>query len=424
MTDDDACPAAPARSPDLDSVQRRTVRSLVTVQVVGAFGLGAAPSVGILLAETVTHSEVLAGVARSGLTLGTAIAAVPLASLAARRGRRAALTLGWAIATVGSALLVASAYAVSTALLVLGMILFGIGTAASFQARFAAVDLERSEHRARTMALVGWIGTFGAVIAPNMGIPGRWVEERLGMPLFSGAFALAMVLPLLTSILMWALLRPDPLLYAQQQSPAPPPPPAGRRGGAYRRAWRTVRAYPGATTAFVSMIFAHTSMVSVMTMTPVALHHHGDSIELIGLTISLHVAGMFLFAPLFGRLVDSHGESATILLGVAIFLASAAAGFAAPATWATVTCLILLGLGWSAVTVAGAAMLTGSVPESERPEVQGLGDGAMNLAAAAGALASGPLMAWMGFTAFAGSAGVLMAPVIAVVLWYRGRRAA
>src|SRR6185312_5536054 len=77
--------------------QRRTVRVLSAAQILGGVGIGVAGSLGALLAEDVTDSETLAGIARTASTLGAAAVGLPLALLAMRRGRRRALGLGWAL---------------------------------------------------------------------------------------------------------------------------------------------------------------------------------------------------------------------------------------------------------------------------------------------------------------------------------------
>lgn len=436
-------------------VQRRTLTTLITVQVVGSFGMGAAPSVGILLAETVTQSEMWAGIARSGLTFGAALTALPLADLAARRGRRVALTVGWIAAAFGAGLLVLSPVLMSVPLVVVGMLALGVGTAAALQLRFAATDLALPEHRGRSLSTVVWLGTLGAVVGPNMGIPGRWVDNVLGLPDYAGAFLLSGALLALTSVVVWVFLRPDPLLTAQNltrgsfdddgpmtpASPVPgdapslvspgvaaeppvpgtPPSPAGRKRGSLRTAWRTIRGHPMALFAFVALVSAHIVMVSVMTMTPVHLHHGGSSIEVVGLTISFHVAGMFALAPVFGILTDRVGAIPTILLGVAVLIASAAINAFSTGHVGIMVGLTLLGLGWSAVTVPASSLLSSSVPIGERPSVQGLGDTGMNAAAAFGALASGPIMAFTTFAGLAVLSGLLVLPVVWHALRVRRR---
>jgi predicted MFS family arabinose efflux permease len=58
------------------------------------------------------------------------------------------------------------------------------------------------------------------------------------------------------------------------------------------------------------------------------------------------------------------------------------------------------------------------VPAPSRPFVQGLGDSAMNAAAAIGAITSGALMATLGFSGLAAVAGVLVLPIV----WMARRR--
>lgn len=82
---------------DRARVQRRAVSVLVAVQVVGGLGVGAALSVGGLIAEALTGSQSWAGMATTTITLGAALFALPLAGLAARRGRRPGLGTGWLV---------------------------------------------------------------------------------------------------------------------------------------------------------------------------------------------------------------------------------------------------------------------------------------------------------------------------------------
>ncbi len=84
--------------------------------------------------------------------------------------------------------------------------------------------------------------------------------------------------------------------------------------------------------------------------------------------------------------------------------------------------LTLLGIGWSASVIAGAAMLSASLELSVRPLVQGFADLTMNLAGAFGGLLAGVVVATSGFGTLNAAAAVLTIPVIALVL--SGRRVA
>src|SRR5690606_41990254 len=91
----DALPiSARGAAPDPARVQRKAVIALVAAQVIGGLGVGAALSVGGLIAEDLTGSQSWAGTATTTITLGAALFSLPLAGLAARRGRRPGLGLG------------------------------------------------------------------------------------------------------------------------------------------------------------------------------------------------------------------------------------------------------------------------------------------------------------------------------------------
>ncbi|MCK6211309.1 MFS transporter [Georgenia sp. EYE_87] len=410
--------------PEVVLARRRTLTTLLFAQVLGTLGIGAAPSVGVLLAEQVTASETWAGIARSSTTVGAALAAFPLGALAARWGRAGSLTLAWTVAALGTLLLVGAAQTGSTVLLVLGMLGTGAGTAAGLQSRFAATDLAEPAHRARSLALVVWIGTLGAVVGPNLGVPGEWVEERLGLAPLAGAFAIGAVLLAVTAGVVALGLRPDPLLLAQRHTavdavPGGAPPVPGRAGLA--AALREVRASPAGTLALTSLVLAHVAMVSVMTMTPVHLAHLGHGVGVVGLTISLHVLGMFALAPVVGAAADRFGQVPTIVAGQGVLVLAAAVNlFGAASTTAVATGLFLLGLGWSVVTVPASALLSQSVPARSRPLVQGTGDALMNAAAAVGAIVSGPLLAVADFPGLAVVSGLCVVPVL--ILLARARR--
>ena len=84
------------------------------------------------------------------------------------------------------------------------------------------------------------------------------------------------------------------------------------------------------------------------------------------------------------------------LSAIALLLAACAvAGTAGHDTTRLTIGLVLLGLGWSASTVAGSALLSVSMPLDLRPSAQGLSDLVMGIAAAsAGALSGVIVQAW------------------------------
>ncbi|MEE2046645.1 MFS transporter, partial [Nocardiopsis tropica] len=137
-------------------------------QVVGGIGMGAMLAVGALIALDLSGSDAWSGMATTMITLGAAVFALPLASLAARRGRRPGLALGWTLGAVGGTTVIAATVLESFALFLLGMVLVGAGTATNLQSRHAAADLASEATRGRDLSVVVWATTVGSVAGPNL----------------------------------------------------------------------------------------------------------------------------------------------------------------------------------------------------------------------------------------------------------------
>src|SRR5918994_1587111 len=140
----------------VEVVQRRTTRALVTSQVAGGLGVASGGSVGALMAADVMGREDLAGLVQSSQVLGAALLALPAARLALSSGRRSGLSLGYGLAAFGCVLAVVAAQIPSFPLLLVGTALFGGGTTAGLQARYAATELGKPERGGRGPGLGGW----------------------------------------------------------------------------------------------------------------------------------------------------------------------------------------------------------------------------------------------------------------------------
>jgi MFS family permease len=156
-------------------------------------------------------------------------------------------------------------------------------------------------------------------------------------------------------------------------------------------------------------------------MTPLHMHHGGATLSLIGLVISIHVLGMYAFAPVVGRAADRWGSSRVLGAGAFVLLAALSLAGGAPmgGSWRIGIGLFLLGLGWSLCTVAASAMLTEAAPIESRTDVQGAADLVMNLAAASAGGIAGVVVDWKGFGALNGLAAVLVLGVALAVLLAR-----
>jgi MFS family permease len=123
---------------------------------------------------------------------------------------------------------------------------------------------------------------------------------------------------------------------------------------------------------------------------------------------------MYAFAPVFGMLADRIGSVKTIVLGQFIFFAAIAiAGLGQNNFEMVIVGLFLLGLGWSAATVAGSALLTEVLPTDEKTKVQGFSDSLMNLSGAFGGAVSGTILL---LYTFGGLNAAALIPVVFIVM--------
>ena len=186
-------------------------------------------------------------------------------------------------------------------------------------------------------------------------------------------------------------------------------------------ALREVWSSPTGRLGVTAVVVAHSVMVGVMVMTPVHMGHaggpEGTTLRIIGLVISVHVAGMYLFSPLVGLLADRLGRTTTVAVGGVLLLAAAGlAGTAAPGAAVQLGIgLFLLGLGWSCGLIAGSTLVTEAVPAEVRPTAQGGTDLLMGLGAAVAGAVGGPLLALGGFGLVSGVSAALVVPL--VVVW-------
>ncbi|HEX5597715.1 MAG TPA: MFS transporter [Micromonosporaceae bacterium] len=411
----------PARElPDVARIQRRTLRLLFLTQVIGGLGVAIGITVGAMLATR------LGGVSISGLTqsaavVGGALLAIPVARIMNSRGRRPGLTLAYLVGALGGALTVTAAIINSVPLLFAGMLLFGGGSTAGLQARYTAVDLALPARRGKQLSIIVWATTIGAVAAPNLAGPADRAVAGLGLPELSGPFFFSAIAFALAAGVLLAFLRPDPLLTARQLAGGPTTEkPATPRSAGLRPALKVIAERPAARLGVAAVAVGHLVMVGVMSMTPVHIggtHAGADALRIVGIVLSLHIAGMYALSPVVGWLTDRLGRRPIILTGVALLIAACAvAGTAGHDTPRLSIGLILLGLGWSCTMVAGSTLLSESVPAEERPSVQGLSDLMMGLAGASAGALSGFVVDQVGYPVLNLLAAVATVPLIVLAL--------
>jgi len=390
-------PLSPVQQSSVDNrVQGRSVAVLSVGQMFSSVAVAGSIAAGSLIAAGVSGSDGAAGLAQTFGVLGAAIMALPLARLALTKGRRVSLATGFGIGAIGALLVIAGAYWRSIILVFMGTLLVGVATASGYQARYAATDLASESTRGRSLSYVVWAGTVGAVLGPNLLEISGNLGLALGLPQLAGPYVVAAIALGIAALVLFVFLRPDPYLLARTRAAA-----ASMQAAAevarprLRDGWAHLRGHPQAILGISAIAIGHVTMVSVMVMTPIHMAHVDVTLQLIGLVISVHVAGMYALSPIVGWAVDRWGRIPVIVTGIVILLvACLLSGLAAGDQIVLLGIgLFLLGLGWSCTLIAGSTLLVDDVPAQERPSVQGLSDLVMNAAGALGGAVAG-LIVW------------------------------
>ncbi len=388
----------------MESGVRRIGRALIAGQVLAGIGLGSSVSVGSLLAAHIAGGESAAGLAVTMSTLGAAVAAIPLARVAMQRGRRLALTIGASIAILGGTIIIIAGGLLSLPLVLLGLMALGVGSAVNLQARFAVTDYSSAENRGRDLSMVVWATTVGAIIGPNLNGIGVILGDAIGMPELTGPFIFTVAAQLAAASIYWWGIGPNVPTVTVTRSAA-------------ATAAKLSRAVPFAI-AVIGL--GHATMAGVMAMTPIHLVHDGASVGEASFVISLHVAGMYALSPVFGILSDKIGRIPVLIFGQVVLAISLAITALFPMDHTMVTIgLVLLGLGWSANTVAGSALIGELSQGPKRLTIQGRSDAAMSASGALAGVLAGPAVMVLGYSglsvaafAFVGAAVALIALIV------------
>jgi MFS family permease len=334
-----------------------------------------------------------------------------------QNGRRPGLLLAYTIGIVGALTIVAGAKLGWFPLALLGLVATGGGTTATLQSRYAATDLASPERRGRALSAVVWATTLGSVLGPNLASPMGRFAESIGIPSLAGPYLLTSCVFVAAWLTVALLLRPDPLLMARAEQED--------EGVARRRVRRslkdalvTIRSSTSALLGLAAVVAGHAVMVAVMSMTPVHLRHGDAGLRIIGLVISLHIAGMYAASPLVGMAVDRVGRRPVIATGSAILLSSfviagTASGHEAPQL---AIGLAMLGLGWSCTMISGSTLLTDSIPVDQRPNVQGAADVLMGFGGASAGLLAGLVVGLASYGILSLVAATLILPLLFAAL--------
>jgi len=399
---------------------KRTLFVVSISQIFGGAGLAAGVTVGALLAKQMLGTDAYAGLPSALLTLGSAGAALFVGKLSQAFGRRTGLTVGFMLGGLGAIGVIIAAIINSVLLLFASLLIYGAGSATNLQARYAGTDLANSKQRATAISISMVFTTFGAVAGPNLvNVMGNFALS-IGVPSLAGPFILAAAAYILAGVILFIMLRPDPLVIARTLEVSN----QKVRDKGHLATIEHTENKIGIIVGAAIMVLTQMVMVAIMTMTPVHMMHHGHSLGAVGLVIGFHIGVMYLPSLVTGFLVDRLGRKAmAIAAGITLLLAGLISAFAPGDSMVLlVIALSLLGLGWNFGLISGTALIVDSTVTSTRAKTQGSVDVLIALSGAAGGALSGMVVAGSSYSTLSLVGGILSVFLIPVVVWSRGSK--
>ena len=380
------------------AIVRRNTLLLASSQAIVGIGSQMIPTLAPIMIVRLSGTDALLGVAVASIGVSKLLAAYPVGQITDRYGRKAGLLLGSALCLLGALILGTAVLWWSLPQLIVGLLVFGAGVAASQQLRLAAADMYLPNRRAEGLGYVLTGSLTGALLAPLVMTGAQVAAPGLGIE----AAALAWLLVPVTLVPVMALVaqvRPDPKEIASNLSRyypgyvAPPRPYSAAMPDTSVLAW--LREYPKRV-AFVSSAVAQGTMTLMMALTSLSLSHHGHEFSAISISVAIHVVGMFGLSVPLGRICDRAGRRPVLLGGLAVLAAGAILVPSTSDYWLATLGTFLVGVGWSGASVAASALIA----DTTEPSLRGRAIGVNDTCAAAGAivfpLVGGPLAAAFG----------------------------
>jgi MFS family permease len=388
------------------NVRLRNVLLLTLAQATSSTSVTLVSVVGSLAGYALASNKALATLPSTMSVIGTALSTIPASMLMKRVGRRLGFMVG-SLAAIAGGLISALALAHGHFwLLTAGALLLGVSVAFAQQYRFAAAETSLPEFRSRAISFVLVGGVAAAFAGPML----ARATVQIFATTYLGSYLYVPVLGVLAVVWLTALRMP------------PPAEEAVRVGGPVRSMTEIVR-QPIFIVAVLAQMMGQGVMNLLMTGTPLAMMAHHYSFADTAFVIQWHVVGMFLPGFFTGTLVQRWGERAVILLGIALNVLAVVAAAQNVGVYNFWLAMMLNGIGWNFMFVAGSTLVTKAYAPAERSRTQAANDFLVFGTAAVTSLSSGQLLHHRGWQVVLATAAVMLLLALAGSLWRTSRAA-
>ena len=385
---------------------RRKFRSVLILALISASAMSSVPMmmlIGSIIGVELAPAEQWATLPIAMMVIGTACGVLPATRGMQRFGRKPTLGLFILLGVLACALMGAALIRQSFVLFCLGASLLGATAAAVQQIRFAAMECVPLDEAPIAASIIMASGIIAAVAGPELALAGKHLTsvDYVGSYLLGcGALACSGLL-----LLLYVPARQAPALAIQSG-----------------RVTRELLCDPAILLAIVSGVVAFMVMSFVMTATPIGMHlHHGHSLDDTKWVLQCHIAAMFLpslFSPFLFRWLSIRG---LIFAGLACYCATIAIGLLDVSVSGFWSQLVMLGIGWNFLFVAGTALLPTAYREGEHYRVQALNDSVIFSSQALASLSAGWAISAITWQALLLLCIIPMIVLLGLLLWQRAR---
>jgi len=334
--------------------------------------------------------------------------AVPLTTLMGRIGRKPVTLMTTLFGGVGSGLVSASAmWLDSFVLLCLGHMLMGIFLGGLGFLRFEAIDRSPGDLRDQAISLAMFGGVLAGLIGPSLTRSAGIVFPFEG---FTPAFLMFSAVTGTVVLMLLALPFPkdaDTIRAAQAKRAEQA---AARASG--QSAKFEVLSNPKFWFAVLCGALAYGLMNLLMIATSLEMRNVGHSFEASTYVIQGHVLAMFGPSLISGLLIRWLRRDRFVALGMILMALAALTALMAPALWAFIAALILVGLAWNFLFISSGSMVASLASPGEKLRAQGINDMLGSSFSAAGSLSAAVVLVIFGWSGLQIVALILLVPLI------------
>jgi MFS family permease len=334
--------------------------------------------------------------------------AVPLTTLMGRIGRKPVTLMTTLFGGVGSGLVSASAmWLDSFVLLCLGHMLMGIFLGGLGFLRFEAIDRSPGDLRDQAISLAMFGGVLAGLIGPSLTRSAGIVFPFEG---FTPAFLMFSAVTGTVVLMLLALPFPKDADTIRTARAKRAEQAAARASG--QSAKFEVLSNPKFWFAVLCGALAYGLMNLLMIATSLEMRNVGYSFEASTYVIQGHVLAMFGPSLISGLLIRWLRRDRFVALGMILMALAALTALMAPALWAFITALILVGLAWNFLFISSGSMVASLASPGEKLRAQGINDMLGSSFSAAGSLSAAVVLVIFGWSGLQIVALILLVPLI------------